>query len=104
MEIWCCFCLLYIDFKKDLCWKWLYVLKGFYVNYCVGYCFLMWGVEKQNYYIIIMFLYNKINLDVLGDFCCVFKNYELLVVFYFKDGELKIDELLNMVVSECMCL
>lgn len=63
----------------------------------------MWGVEKKNYYIFIMILYNKIKFSVLGDFCCVFKIYEFLVILYFKDGEFKIEELFNMVVNECIC-
>lgn len=100
----CCLRSLYIDFKKDLRWKWLHAPKGFYANYCAGHCPLMWGVEKQNHHTTIMSLYNKINPDAPGDPCCVPKTYEPLVVLYFKDGEPKIDELSNMAVSECTCL
>ena len=100
----CCLRSLYIDFEKDLHWKWLHAPKGFYANYCAGQCPLMWGIERQNHHSSIMALYNRINPDAPGDPCCAPKSYEPLVVLYFKDGEPKIDELSNMAVSECTCL
>lgn len=100
----CCFRSLYINFQKDLRWKWIHAPKGFYANYCAGQCPLMWGVQKQNHHTSIMALYNRINPDAPGDPCCVPKTYEPLVILYFKDGEPKVDELSNMAVSECTCL
>lgn len=100
----CCLRSLYIDFKKDLRWKWIHAPKGYYANYCAGRCPLLWGGTKQNHHISIMALYNKIHPDTPGDPCCVPKAYEPLVILYFKDGQPKVDELSNMAVSECTCL
>ena len=101
----CCLRSLYIDFKKDLRWKWIHAPKGFYANYCAGRCPLLWGSAKQNHHTSIMALYNKIHPDAPGDPCCVPKAYEPLVILYFKDGEpARVNELSNMAVSECTCL
>ena len=100
----CCLRSMYIDFKKDLRWKWIHAPKGFYANYCAGQCPLLWGYDKQNHHTSIMALYNRIHPDAPGDPCCVPKAYEPLVVLYFKDGQPKVDELSNMAVSECTCL
>ena len=100
----CCLRSLYIDFEKDLRWKWIHAPKGFYANYCAGRCPFLWGSEKQNHHTSIMALYNRINPNAPGDPCCVPKEYEPLVILYFKDGQPKVDELSNMAVSECTCL
>lgn len=100
----CCLRSLYIDFKKDLRWKWIHAPKGYYANYCAGRCPLMWGGVKQNHHTSIMALYNKIHPDAPGDPCCVPTAYEPLVILYFKDGQPKVDELSNMAVSQCTCL
>ena len=100
----CCLRSLYIDFKKDLRWKWIHAPKGFYANYCAGRCPFLWGVKKQNHHTSIMALYNRINPDAPGDPCCVSKTYEPLVILYYKDGQPKVEELSNMAVSECSCL
>ena len=100
----CCLRSLYIDFEKDLRWKWIHAPKGFYANYCAGRCPFLWGSEKQNHHTSVMALYNRINPNAPGDPCCVPKEYEPLVILYFKDGQPKVDELSNMAVSECTCL
>ena len=100
----CCLRSLYIDFERDLRWKWIHAPKGFYANYCAGRCPFLWGSEKQNHHTSIMALYNRINPNAPGDPCCVPKEYEPLVILYFKDGQPKVDELSNMAVSECTCL
>lgn len=100
----CCLRSLYIDFEKDLRWKWIHAPKGFYANYCAGRCPFLWGSEKQNHHTSIMALYNRINPNAPGDPCCVPKEYEPLVILYFKDGQPKVVELSNMAVSECTCL
>ena len=100
----CCLRSLYIDFEKDLRWKWIHAPKGFYANYCAGRCPFLWGSEKQNHHTSIMALYNRINPNAPGDPCCVPKEYEPLLILYFKDGQPKVDELSNMAVSECTCL
>lgn len=99
----CCLRKLYIDFQRDLNWKWVHAPAGFYANYCSGKCPFLWSSE--NHHSTIMGLYNSLNKSAPGDPCCVAKSYEPLVILYFNDKRKpKIEELSHMSVSECVCL
>lgn len=100
----CCLRSLYVDFRKDLRWHWVHAPSGFYANYCAGECPFMWGSGKQKHHSTVMALYNSVNPEAPGDPCCVAKAYKPLVILYYKDGQPKIEELKNMVVSRCTCL
>ncbi|KAL1252645.1 hypothetical protein QQF64_017338 [Cirrhinus molitorella] len=38
---------LYIDFRKDLGWKWIHKPKGYFANYCMGSCTYIWNAENK---------------------------------------------------------
>lgn len=38
---------LYIDFRKDLGWKWIHKPKGYFANYCMGSCAYIWNTENK---------------------------------------------------------
>lgn len=43
----CCVRKLYIDFRKDLGWKWIHEPSGYYANYCIGSCSFVWNAENK---------------------------------------------------------
>ncbi|PIO38140.1 hypothetical protein AB205_0045720, partial [Aquarana catesbeiana] len=43
----CCVKPLYINFRKDLGWKWIHEPKGYEANYCLGNCPFIWSMDKQ---------------------------------------------------------
>ncbi|XP_014070921.1 transforming growth factor, beta 1a isoform X2 [Salmo salar] len=43
----CCVRKLYIDFRKDLGWKWIHKPKGYHANYCMGSCTYIWNAENK---------------------------------------------------------
>lgn len=43
----CCMRKLYIDFRKDLGWKWIHKPKGYFANYCMGSCTYIWNAENK---------------------------------------------------------
>lgn len=44
----CCLRSLYIDFKKDLGWRWIYEPKGYEANFCAGACPYLWSADTQH--------------------------------------------------------
>jgi len=38
---------LYIDFRKDLGWKWIHQPTGYFANYCMGSCTYIWNAENK---------------------------------------------------------
>lgn len=38
---------LYIDFRKDLQWKWIHEPKGYMANFCMGPCPYIWSADTQ---------------------------------------------------------
>lgn len=54
----CCVRQLYIDFRKDLGWKWIHEPKGYHANFCLGPCPYIWSLETQ---------YSKVRLARVGD-------------------------------------
>lgn len=57
MEKNCCVRQLYIDFRKDLGWKWIHEPKGYHANFCLGPCPYIWSLETQ---------YSKVRLAPAG--------------------------------------
>lgn len=43
----CCVRTLYIDFRKDLGWKWIHKPTGYLANYCMGSCTYIWNTENK---------------------------------------------------------
>lgn len=43
----CCVRQLYIDFRKDLGWKWIHEPKGYHANFCLGPCPYIWSLDTQ---------------------------------------------------------
>lgn len=43
----CCVRSLYIDFRKDLGWKWIHKPSGYHANYCMGSCTYIWNTENK---------------------------------------------------------
>uniref|UniRef100_A0A7N4Q006 TGF-beta family profile domain-containing protein n=1 Tax=Sarcophilus harrisii TaxID=9305 RepID=A0A7N4Q006_SARHA len=43
----CCVRQLYIDFRKDLGWKWIHEPKGYHANFCLGPCPYIWSLDNQ---------------------------------------------------------
>lgn len=43
----CCVRSLYIDFRKDLGWKWIHKPTGYHANYCMGSCTYIWNAENK---------------------------------------------------------
>lgn len=44
----CCLRSLYIDFKKDLGWRWIHEPKGYNANFCAGACPYLWSADTQH--------------------------------------------------------
>lgn len=44
----CCLRSLYIDFKKDLGWRWIHEPKGYEANFCAGACPYLWSADTQH--------------------------------------------------------
>ncbi|XP_059806863.1 transforming growth factor beta-3 proprotein-like [Hypanus sabinus] len=44
----CCLRAMYIDFRKDLGWKWIHEPKGYYANFCMGPCPYIWSTDTQH--------------------------------------------------------
>ncbi|MEJ1270533.1 transforming growth factor beta 2 [Cricetulus griseus] len=44
----CCLRPLYIDFKRDLGWKWIHEPKGYNANFCAGACPYLWSSDTQH--------------------------------------------------------
>ncbi|XP_028652923.1 transforming growth factor beta-1 proprotein-like [Erpetoichthys calabaricus] len=97
----CCVRPLYIDFRKDLGWKWIHEPKGYYANYCMGPCAYIWNTDSK--YTQILSLYNHHNPGASAQPCCVPQVLEPLPILYFVGRNHKVEQLSNMVVKSCKC-
>lgn len=100
----CCLRSFYVDFQRDLKWKWIHAPTGFHANYCHGKCPFMWSSDNQTHHTSIMALLNSINPDAPSEPCCVARSYKPLVILHYENGKPKIDQLSNMAVTSCTCL
>lgn len=97
----CCLRSLYIDFRKDLNWKWIYEPRGYKANFCAGSCPYLWSADTQ--YNMVLPLYNKMNPDASAAPCCVPQDLEPLTIIYYVGRKPKVEQLSNMVVKSCKC-
>ncbi|XP_007902706.1 transforming growth factor beta-2 proprotein [Callorhinchus milii] len=97
----CCLRPLYIDFRRDLGWKWIHEPKGYEANFCAGACPYLWSSDTQHSKI--LSLYNNINPEASASPCCVSQDLEPLTILYFVGKTPKIEHLSNMVVKSCKC-
>uniref|UniRef100_A0A3P9MKX2 Transforming growth factor beta n=1 Tax=Oryzias latipes TaxID=8090 RepID=A0A3P9MKX2_ORYLA len=97
----CCMQSLYIDFRKDLGWKWIHKPTGYYANYCKGSCSYIWNAENK--YSQILALYKHHNPGASAQPCCVPQTLEPLPILYYVGRQHKVESLSNMIVKSCRC-
>ncbi|XP_018592829.2 transforming growth factor beta-2 proprotein [Scleropages formosus] len=97
----CCLRSLYIDFRRDLNWKWIHEPKGYKANFCAGNCPYLWSADSH--YNMILPLYNKLNPEASASPCCVPQDLEPLTIVYFVGRNPRVEQLSNMVVRSCKC-
>ncbi|XP_033971735.1 transforming growth factor, beta 1a [Trematomus bernacchii] len=97
----CCVRSLYIDFRKDLGWKWIHKPTGYNANYCMGSCTYIWNAENK--YSQILALYKHHNPGASAQPCCVPQALEPLPILYYVGRQHKVEQLSNMVVKSCKC-
>lgn len=97
----CCVRRLYIDFRKDLGWKWIHQPSGYYANYCIGSCSFVWNTENK--YSQVMALYKHHNPGASAQPCCVPQVLEPLPILYYVGRQHKVEQLSNMIVKTCKC-
>uniref|UniRef100_A0A8D0DZ04 Transforming growth factor beta n=1 Tax=Salvator merianae TaxID=96440 RepID=A0A8D0DZ04_SALMN len=97
----CCLRSFYIDFKRDLGWKWIHEPKGYNANFCAGACPYLWSSDTQHSRV--LSLYNTINPEASASPCCVSQDLEPLTILYFVGKTPKIEQLSNMIVKSCKC-
>nr|AAH11055.1 Tgfb2 protein [Mus musculus] len=97
----CCLRPLYIDFKRDLGWKWIHEPKGYNANFCAGACPYLWSSDTQHTKV--LSLYNTINPEASASPCCVSQDLEPLTILYYIGNTPKIEQLSNMIVKSCKC-
>ncbi|XP_072285467.1 transforming growth factor beta-1 proprotein [Pyxicephalus adspersus] len=97
----CCVKPLYINFRKDLGWKWIHEPKGYEANYCLGSCPFIWSMDKQ--YSKVLSLYNQNNPGASISPCCVPDVLDPLPIIYYVGRTPKVEKLSNMVVRSCQC-
>ncbi|XP_004560145.1 transforming growth factor beta-2 proprotein isoform X1 [Maylandia zebra] len=97
----CCLRSLYIDFKRDLGWRWIHEPKGYEANFCAGACPYLWSADTQHSKV--LGLYNTINPAASASPCCVSQDLEPLTILYYIGKTPKIEQLSNMKVKSCKC-
>ncbi|XP_053278588.1 transforming growth factor, beta 1a isoform X1 [Pleuronectes platessa] len=97
----CCVRKLYIDFRKDLGWKWIHKPTGYHANYCMGSCTYIWNAENK--YSQILALYKHHNPGASAQPCCVPQALEPLPILYYVGRQHKVEQLSNMSVKSCKC-
>ncbi|XP_072517370.1 transforming growth factor beta-1 proprotein [Salminus brasiliensis] len=97
----CCVRRLYIDFRKDLGWKWIHEPSGYYANYCIGSCSYVWNTENK--YAQVLALYKHHNPGASAQPCCVPQVLDPLPILYYVGRQHKVEQLSNMIVKTCKC-
>ncbi|KAG7321132.1 hypothetical protein KOW79_015547 [Hemibagrus wyckioides] len=97
----CCVRKLYIDFRKDLGWKWIHEPSGYYANYCIGSCSFVWNAENK--YSQVLALYKHHNPGASAQPCCVPQVLDPLPILYYVGRQHKVEQLSNMIVKTCKC-
>lgn len=97
----CCVRSLYINFRKDLGWKWIHEPSGYYANYCTGSCSFVW--TSENKYSKVLALYRHHNPGASAQPCCVAQVLDPLPIIYYVGRQHKVEQLSNMIVKTCKC-
>ncbi|XP_013999212.2 transforming growth factor beta-3 proprotein [Salmo salar] len=97
----CCVRRLYIDFRRDLDWKWIHEPKGYFANYCSGPCPYLRSSDTTHAQL--LSLYNTLNPEGSASPCCVPQDLEPLTILYYSGRTPKVEQLSNMIVKSCMC-
>ncbi|KAM4696665.1 transforming growth factor beta-1 proprotein [Rhinophrynus dorsalis] len=97
----CCLKPLFINFRKDLGWKWIHEPKGYKANYCLGNCPYIWSMNTQ--YSKVLSLYNQNNPGASISPCCVPDILDPLTIIYYVGRTAKVEQLSNMIVKSCQC-
>ncbi|KAJ8409165.1 hypothetical protein AAFF_G00241860 [Aldrovandia affinis] len=97
----CCLRSLYIDFRRDLGWRWIQEPRGYHANFCAGACPYLWSADTQHSKV--LGLYNTINPEASAAPCCVSQDLEPLTILYYIGKSPRIEQLSNMIVKSCKC-
>ncbi|XP_004082378.1 transforming growth factor beta-3 [Oryzias latipes] len=97
----CCVRPLYINFRKDLGWKWIHQPEGYYANFCSGPCPYLRSADTTHSSL--LSLYNTLNPEASASPCCVPQDLEPLTILYYVGRSPKVEQLSNMVVKSCKC-
>uniref|UniRef100_A0A8C6XFJ6 Transforming growth factor beta n=1 Tax=Naja naja TaxID=35670 RepID=A0A8C6XFJ6_NAJNA len=97
----CCLHPLYIDFRKDLKWKWIHQPKGYKANFCAGSC--QYSLTTNMRHNMVLPLYSKLNPEGSAAPCCVAHKLEPLTILYYVGRQPKVQQLSNMIVKSCRC-
>uniref|UniRef100_A0A8C3UXV9 Transforming growth factor beta n=1 Tax=Catharus ustulatus TaxID=91951 RepID=A0A8C3UXV9_CATUS len=97
----CCVRPLYIDFRRDLQWKWIHEPRGYMANFCGGPCPYIWSADTH--YTKVLALYNLHNPGGSAAPCCVPQSLEPLPIVYYVGRKARVEQLSGMVVSACKC-
>ncbi|XP_072777073.1 transforming growth factor beta-1 proprotein isoform X2 [Taeniopygia guttata] len=97
----CCVRPLWIDFRRDLQWKWIHEPRGYMANFCGGGCAYIWGGDSHHTKVLA--LYNLHNPGGSAAPCCVPHTLEPLPIVYYVGRKARVEQLSGMVVSSCKC-
>ncbi|XP_041828520.1 transforming growth factor beta-3 proprotein [Melanotaenia boesemani] len=97
----CCVRPLYINFRKDLGWRWIHQPEGYYANFCSGPCPYLRSADTTHSSM--LSLYNTLNPEASASPCCVPQDLEPLTILYYVGRSPKVEQLSNMVVKSCKC-
>ncbi|XP_064557343.1 transforming growth factor beta-1 proprotein [Zonotrichia leucophrys gambelii] len=97
----CCVRPLYIDFRRDLEWKWIHEPRGYMANFCGGPCSYIWSADTHHTKVLA--LYNLHNPGASAAPCCVPQSLEPLPIVYYVGRKARVEQLSGMVVSACKC-
>ncbi|XP_023801441.1 transforming growth factor beta-1-like, partial [Cyanistes caeruleus] len=97
----CCVRPLYIDFRRDLQWKWIHEPRGYMANFCGGPCPYIWSADTHHS--TVLALYNLHNPGGSAAPCCVPQSLEPLPIVYYVGRKARVEQLSGMVVSACTC-
>ncbi|XP_043929802.1 transforming growth factor beta-3 proprotein isoform X2 [Protopterus annectens] len=97
----CCVRRLFIDFRRDLGWKWIHEPKGYYANFCSGPCPYLRSADTTHS--TVLGLYNVLNPEASASPCCVPQDLAPLTILYYVGRTPKVEQLSNMIVTSCKC-
>ncbi|XP_065511218.1 transforming growth factor beta-1 proprotein isoform X1 [Caloenas nicobarica] len=97
----CCVRPLYIDFRRDLHWKWIHEPRGYMANVCLGPCPFLWSSDTQHSKVLA--LYNQHNPGGSAAPCCVPQALDPLPIVYYVGRRARVEQLSDMVVRACKC-